>query len=631
MKSSDVELVERARGGDRAAFEALVERYRDAVCGVAYHHLGNFDDVQDAAQEAFVQAYLRLAQLRDPEKFGPWLCKIASNVSVTRLRSRDRSEVELYETDEVRCSDSDPHRSAVRIIVRDALAKLSAKTRLTVTLACINGYSHQEIASFLEVPINTVRSRLRIAKTKLREEMIGMVSDSLHEGKPDQELVKRIIDSLERLRQAWKSGTPEDILGCIDNQLQAIDAMEAGPHPEEQQRQLISAIGQTLPKDMAQEAREQLERKKALPPREFFKLTKRDLMRNKSGAISRLGKDNEHGGMFEDYLGTLEESGDLEWKAEALGRRADTYASENNGDLAMEYYRRAADAFAEVDDKLGQAKCLWALGHLLLLKERKAAEPRDFYAQALALWEQTAHRDFEGLCRAELQCVKEVQDHLDRLVEWSPGSVELRRKAKATEMAVETCWGWAHPDLPPTLKTGHIFTQIGWNTRSLDPSRRLGKSSRIKYTGHLVLAGTYITITNVSKNEHVDLPAGSFDNCLLSEIKVEGHPRHSGTRLVWYAHGIGLVQFEAKMDDGTESLIQLQEYSIVEPSTDYLPLAIGNSWTYGWADIPEDYVAKEAYRVAANDGDLWYLEHCHYVYQKPKTCPDVAINRDLVR
>lgn len=624
MKSSDVELVERACEGDRAAFEALVERYRDAVCGVAYHHLGNFDDVQDAAQEAFVHAYLRLAQLRDPEKFGPCLRKIASNVSVTRLRSRDRSEVELYEADEVRCSDSDPHRSAVRIIVRDALAKLSEKTRLTVTLACINGYSHGEIASFLEVPINTVRSRLRIAKTKLREEMIGMVSDSLHEDKPDEALVKRITDSIVRYRQAWESGTTEDLLGCIDNQLQAIDAMEAGPHPEELQRQLISAGEQAFCKDMAQEAREQLERVKSLPPREFFKLTRRDLMRNKADVITRLGQDNEYGGMLEDYLRTLEESGDLEWKAEALGRRAGQYASENNGALAMEYYRRAADAFAEVDDKAGQAESLWSLAHLLLLEERKAAEARDFYAQALGLWEQTARRDFEGMCRAELQCVKEVQDHLDRLVEWSPSSVQLRRKAKATEMVVETAWTWAHPDLPPTLKTGHIFTQIGWNTRFLDPSKRLGKSSRIKYTWDRSFAGTYITIINVSKNEHVDVPAGSFDNCLLTEIKVEGHiPRTNGTRLAWYAHGIGLVQFEAKMDDGTESLIQLHEYSIVEPSTDYLPLAISNSWTYGWADIPENYVAKEAYRVAATDGDLWYLDHYHYVYQKPKTCPDV--------
>ena len=70
-------LVERVIVGDRDAFAGLVDRYRDAACAVAYSYFGGFDDVQDAVQEAFVQAYCQLHQLREPAKFGPWLRRIA--------------------------------------------------------------------------------------------------------------------------------------------------------------------------------------------------------------------------------------------------------------------------------------------------------------------------------------------------------------------------------------------------------------------------------------------------------------------------------------------------------------------------------------------------------------------------
>jgi RNA polymerase sigma-70 factor (ECF subfamily) len=180
-----------------------VNRYRDAACGVAYHYLGGFDDAQDAVQEAFVHAYLRLNQLSDPGKFAPWLRRITANACADLLRQRGDRLVSLDEEEARAMSDSeqDPERLAARRVVRQALERLPEKTRLAVTLFYIDGYSQEEVAGFLEVPVNTVRSRLRRAKQQLREEMMDMVTDVLTEGKPDPQFTKQVVD--EALRRAW--------------------------------------------------------------------------------------------------------------------------------------------------------------------------------------------------------------------------------------------------------------------------------------------------------------------------------------------------------------------------------------------------------------------------------------------
>jgi RNA polymerase sigma-70 factor (ECF subfamily) len=137
LQTDDGELVRQARRGDRRAFGELVGRYRDMVYGVAYHYLGNVDDAQDAAQEAFVQAYGRLGQLREPEKFAPWLRRLVQNLSVDHRRRRDRPVVV-----DTPCADRPLERLTTRLAVREALGRLSETVRLTVTLCYLGGYSH---------------------------------------------------------------------------------------------------------------------------------------------------------------------------------------------------------------------------------------------------------------------------------------------------------------------------------------------------------------------------------------------------------------------------------------------------------------------------------------------------------
>ena len=77
--AGDRELVERARAGDRAAFDALAERHRATAFGAAYALLGDAHDAEDATQEALTQAWHRLADLREPDRFPGWLYRIVQN------------------------------------------------------------------------------------------------------------------------------------------------------------------------------------------------------------------------------------------------------------------------------------------------------------------------------------------------------------------------------------------------------------------------------------------------------------------------------------------------------------------------------------------------------------------------
>lgn len=180
-RRTDAELVSAGLEGSQEAFGALVARYKDAVFGVAYHRLGDFEDARDAAQDALLKAFTNLGKLREPRAFANWLYRIADGTALDRARRR-RRELSLDEAAQVPspgaaappAADSDIAR-----MVREALDTLSDASRLAVILHYINGYSHAEVAEFLGATEGAVKTRVSRAKSRLREEMAEMVEDRL--------------------------------------------------------------------------------------------------------------------------------------------------------------------------------------------------------------------------------------------------------------------------------------------------------------------------------------------------------------------------------------------------------------------------------------------------------------------
>lgn len=169
---SDAELVQAVLAGDTAAYGALAARYRQAAYGVALHRLDDFDSARDAAQEALVRAFVQLPTLRDPARFGAWLCRLATTTAL-RLRRRRRWEALPPPTADAEAAVGGEEADEIqrKQEVREALAALPEGERLAVILHYVDGYSHAEIAALTGATVPAVKSRLFRARRHLREEL----------------------------------------------------------------------------------------------------------------------------------------------------------------------------------------------------------------------------------------------------------------------------------------------------------------------------------------------------------------------------------------------------------------------------------------------------------------------------
>lgn len=167
----EADLIAHSRAGDADAFDRLVGVYQDRIYQLAYRITGNREDAWDAAQEAFVKAYRSLRSFRGAAAFSSWLHRIAVNAALDIVRRRkEHSEDPLDEA--AMGSGHDPgdevERKDVHRRIHRAIAALPVDHRVVVVLRDIQGLAYDEIAKVLQVPIGTVRSRLRRGRETLR-------------------------------------------------------------------------------------------------------------------------------------------------------------------------------------------------------------------------------------------------------------------------------------------------------------------------------------------------------------------------------------------------------------------------------------------------------------------------------
>ena len=173
------ELIERARRGDRAAFEALVRLKVDAVYGTALAILGHEADAQDAVQDAFVSAWRSMAGLRDPDRFEAWFGRIVVNACRMSLRKRRGvREITVQSAGgdaigadgDLQAPSSDrplADLAASADAFDRAFERLTADERALLVLRHRDELPVAEIAARLGIPAGTVKSRLFAARRAL--------------------------------------------------------------------------------------------------------------------------------------------------------------------------------------------------------------------------------------------------------------------------------------------------------------------------------------------------------------------------------------------------------------------------------------------------------------------------------
>jgi RNA polymerase sigma-70 factor, ECF subfamily len=183
--SEETSLVEAARSGDMAAFEALVRRYDRNVFRIAQHITQNREDAEDVVQDAFLKAYQNLGQFQGQSKFYTWLVRIAVNESLMRLRKRRTGKMvsidEDIETEEGTVPRDladwapDPEQNYTQAelaeILRKTIQGLPPGFRVVFVLRDVDGLSTEETAESLGLSVPAVKSRLLRARLQLRERL----------------------------------------------------------------------------------------------------------------------------------------------------------------------------------------------------------------------------------------------------------------------------------------------------------------------------------------------------------------------------------------------------------------------------------------------------------------------------
>ncbi|NIR44326.1 MAG: sigma-70 family RNA polymerase sigma factor [Gemmatimonadetes bacterium] len=169
----DASLVQRARRGDAAAFEALVRRYYRAAYSVALARLGTAMDAEDVCQDAFIRALERIED-PDPARFAAWLLQIVRNRAHNyRAYQRIREAKPLDEVSAagVENPSRDAERSELRTALEAALGELSEVQREVVLLHDMEGWKHREIGDALGISEGMSRQHLMMARRALRERL----------------------------------------------------------------------------------------------------------------------------------------------------------------------------------------------------------------------------------------------------------------------------------------------------------------------------------------------------------------------------------------------------------------------------------------------------------------------------
>lgn len=187
----DEELVRRVRAGDRRAFDPLVERYQRRATSVSYRLLGNIHDALEVCQDAFVKAYRNLESLEEPARFGSWLLRIVTNLSLNFRRDRavggPRLSLDdcIMDSDEPGSADerlADPGHSDDRPgamlaagelgeIVQAAIADLPEQQRLALVLFSVEALPQKDVASIMGCSVEAVKWHVFQARKKLKERL----------------------------------------------------------------------------------------------------------------------------------------------------------------------------------------------------------------------------------------------------------------------------------------------------------------------------------------------------------------------------------------------------------------------------------------------------------------------------
>ncbi len=534
QNETDETLVLLTLAGNQNAYEHLVKRYQKAVVASAIGITKNQFMAEDAAQDAFVTAWMKLNVLKEPEKYGSWVCRIAKNCALNMI-TRYRSFIPLDLVDNMDISDDGTANPAElytlseeRDEVSKSMEQLPERVREIIYLHYFEDLSIAEIADRMRISEGTVKWQLHDGRKRIRKELCAMNE------KYSDTLVQRVMKKVEELK-LWqlkndKSGFEkvykevlsevEELPECREKQYALADVLIRGWWwlPGEKNDALFARIAKAAMEGKNEEVMSFIV---AREDSRVYGGARVDFMREKqiprlekAGFVKTLGREWFWLGYNLFQEGKAEEGHAAYDKVESILSVSEPYR-------VLVPYARKMEEQLETRYK-GMNKESYRIG-------AKAEEYRMIDGN-LRFWSE------------------------DGFVEGYLGSIDGNGGRIFQNASV--CDGYFFADIIP------------------------GKS----YQGS---DGT--TLSFISDDEPVDTPIGRFDNCQLWEIRRWTDCGKTVCR-TYYKDGVGIVRQE-HITDGTTDIRTLCAYDL-KGGEGLLPLCSGNTWEYA-SDYSDDAVSSE--------------------------------------
>ncbi len=214
VEFNDAELVAESLDGNRDAFRQIVERYQTLISSLAYCATGNVSQSEDLAQETFVTAWKKLADLREPAKLRPWLCSITRFLISKEFRRQGREPVhaaESLEADEWVSPEPLPPDQVIsdeeKAILWRSLERIPEIYREPLVLFYREQQSIEAVAQDLELSEDAVKQRLSRGRKLLQEQFLALVAGALKQTAPDKTFTMGVIAALPLLATTAKAAT----------------------------------------------------------------------------------------------------------------------------------------------------------------------------------------------------------------------------------------------------------------------------------------------------------------------------------------------------------------------------------------------------------------------------------------
>ncbi len=176
----DAEFIQQITHGNENAFEQLVKKYQHSVFNTIYRYIGNYDDVEDVAQEVFIKVWRHAKSFKGKSKFSTWLYRIVVNQC---LNYRNKHKQRLVSLDEMTEKEKIPESLIIEVdheqrrkaeIVRQALNELPERQRIALVLSKYEGRTYKEIAEMIKASVSSVESLIFRAKFSLKDKLLQL-------------------------------------------------------------------------------------------------------------------------------------------------------------------------------------------------------------------------------------------------------------------------------------------------------------------------------------------------------------------------------------------------------------------------------------------------------------------------